>query len=91
MLPEWRQQDSLLAQASVGFGKPHLGVVVQQVEAAHPLSASLKIVQAPAAYHRPIVQKKLFKPPFAVSLTALMQTHHTQLNLMQESVRTLML
>ena len=69
MLSEWRQQDSLLAQATVGFGKPHLGNIVQQMDMAQPLSASLKIVQAPAAYNRPIVQKKLFKPPFVVSLT----------------------
>ena len=68
MLPEWRQQDSLLAQATADFGKPaHLGHGVQQIDPSHPLTASLKIIQAPATYNRPIVQKKLFKPAFMVS------------------------
>lgn len=66
VLPEWKQQDGLVAQAAAGFGKPHLRHGVHQIDPAHPLSASLKIVQAPAAYNRPIVQKKLFKPPFVV-------------------------
>ncbi len=70
-LPEWRQQGSLLAQATAGFGKPHLGRVVQQIDPSHPLSATLKIVQAPATYNRPIVQKKLFKPAFLVSTNTL--------------------
>lgn len=66
LLPEWRQQDSLMANATAGCGKAHLGNVSQQTEPALPLSASLKILQAPAAYNRPIVQKKLFRPPFIV-------------------------
>ena len=66
LLPEWRQQDSLLANATAGFGKTHVSNIFQQAHPALPISASLKIVQAPAAYHRPIVQKKLFKPPFIV-------------------------
>ena len=66
LLPEWRQQDSLLANATAGFGKPHVSNMFQQTHSALPLSASLKIVQAPAAYNRPIVQKKFFKPSFIV-------------------------
>ena len=66
LLPEWRQQDSHMANATAGCGTPHLSSVSQQTEPALPLSASLKIVQAPAAYNRPIVQKKLFRPPFIV-------------------------
>ncbi|DBA86232.1 hypothetical protein WJX77_001095 [Trebouxia sp. C0004] len=68
VLPEWRQQDSLLAHATAGFGKPHLGHIMQHIDPAQPLSASLRIVQAPATYNRPIVQRKLFKPAFVVRL-----------------------
>lgn len=66
--PEWRQQDSLLAKASVGFGQPHINNVAQHTDSALPQSASLRLVQAPAAFNRPIVQRKLFKPPFVVRL-----------------------
>lgn len=67
LLPEWKQQDSLLAKASVGFGQPRVSNLSQQSDSALPQSASLRLVQAPAAFNRPIVQRKLFKPPFVVS------------------------
>ncbi|KAL3157642.1 hypothetical protein ABBQ32_012087 [Trebouxia sp. C0010 RCD-2024] len=68
LLPEWKQQDSLLAKASVGFGQPRVSNLSQQSDSALPQSASLRLVQAPAAFNRPIVQRKLFKPPFVVRL-----------------------
>ncbi|KAL3159675.1 hypothetical protein ABBQ38_010082 [Trebouxia sp. C0009 RCD-2024] len=68
LLPEWKQQDSLLAKASGGFGQPHVSNLSQQSDSVLPQSASLRLVQAPAAFNRPIVQRKLFKPPFVVRL-----------------------
>lgn len=62
----WRQQDSLMGQGT--FTRTIGGQRMQFSDPALPVSVSLTIIQAPAAYFRPIVQKKPFKPPFTVGL-----------------------
>lgn len=43
-------------------GRPAL-----QVSDSYPLAVGLRLVQAPAAFARPMVQRKLFRPCFRVS------------------------
>ncbi|KAK9826496.1 hypothetical protein WJX81_006495 [Elliptochloris bilobata] len=60
--PSWRQVDSLTAQTQAYGEAPH----TQSGSGA--VSLSLRIVQAPAAFALPMVQRKVFKPPFTVRL-----------------------
>jgi len=59
----WKQQDAITAQLAQG-GK----VDAEREFRGLPLSCSLKIVQAPAAFARPMVQKKSFRPHFKLRL-----------------------
>ena len=62
LLSEWRQADSFAPEA-VAFGEhAHL----PPPSSALPMGVTLSIVTAPAAFALPMVQRKVFKPPFAV-------------------------
>ena len=56
-----------MTQANSSFPRSHGSHRMQDSNPALPVSASLAVIQAPAAFFRPIVQKKTFKPPFVVS------------------------
>jgi len=61
---EWKQQDAMKV-ASMAHRKP---AAVAAEFAGLPLSCSVRIIQAPAAFARPMVQKKPFRPHFVVRL-----------------------
>mmetsp|Transcript_31429 Transcript_31429/g.89224 ORF Transcript_31429/g.89224 Transcript_31429/m.89224 type:complete len:678 (+) Transcript_31429:216-2249(+) len=61
---EWRQQDSCSAIASAFPHEEGRGTLSSDL----PLSCTLKIIQAPAAYARPMVHKKVFRPAFKVRM-----------------------
>ncbi|KAK9811757.1 hypothetical protein WJX72_009562 [[Myrmecia] bisecta] len=64
-LKEWRQEESLLIEATQSFGDM---TAPPQLNSGVPLAVSLKLLQAPAAFNRPMVQRKTFKPAFMVEL-----------------------
>jgi hypothetical protein len=41
-----------------------------QVNSAYPVAVSMRLVHAPAAFARPMVQRKLFRPSFKVNLSS---------------------
>ena len=56
----------MAGQGASSFPQSHGNHKMSYGDPALPLAASMSIIQAPAAYFRPIVQKKTFKPPFMV-------------------------
>ena len=59
----WRQRDSLVAEATCSFGD---AAMAREVSESYPLSVGLQLAQAPAAFARPMVQRKLCRPCFRV-------------------------
>ena len=60
-MPEWRGQDSFAAEAAA-FGEIDLKSRSERM----PLTLSMRVISAPASFALPMVQRKVFKPPFMV-------------------------
>lgn len=60
-MPEWRGQDSFAAEAAA-FGDIDMKARPERL----PVAVSMRIVTAPASFALPMVQRKVFKPPFMV-------------------------
>jgi hypothetical protein len=64
-MAEWRSQDSFAAEAA-SFGDINLRARAENM----PVSLSMRVVAAPASFALPMVQRKVFKPPFVVRILA---------------------
>lgn len=60
-MPEWRGKDSFAAEAA-SFGEIDLRARAENM----PVALSMRVVSAPASFALPMVQRKVFKPPFTV-------------------------
>jgi hypothetical protein len=60
-MSEWRGQDSFAAEAA-SFGEIDLRARAENM----PVSLSMRVMTAPASFALPMVQRKIFKPPFMV-------------------------
>ncbi|BDA44647.1 hypothetical protein COCOBI_06-1240 [Coccomyxa sp. Obi] len=60
-MPEWRGKDSFAAEAA-SFGEIDLRARAENM----PAALSMRIVSAPASFALPMVQRKVFKPPFTL-------------------------
>ena len=60
-MPEWRGKDSFAAEAA-SFGEIDLRARAENM----PAALSMRVVSAPASFALPMVQRKVFKPPFTV-------------------------
>lgn len=60
-MPEWRGKDSFAAEAA-SFGEIDLRARAENM----PVALSMRVVAAPASFALPMVQRKIFKPPFTV-------------------------
>lgn len=58
---EWRGKDSFAAEAA-SFGEIDIRARAEVM----PVALSARIVAAPASFALPMVQRKVFKPPFTV-------------------------
>ena len=64
-MPEWRGKDSFAAEAA-SFGEIDLRARAENM----PVALSMRVVAAPASFALPMVQRKVFKPPFTVRVRA---------------------
>lgn len=55
-----------------------LALCCKQVNSAYPVAVSMRLVHAPAAFARPMVQRKLFRPSFKVCDTSRSPRLHSE-------------